>query len=149
MSGLDQIAEEKIRKAMEAGEFDRLAGKGKPLKLEDNPYEAEGLGSAFRLLKNNGFTLPWIEEGMEIERKRLLAHRLLRSARRANAVGELDSADELFASRIELLNCEILQYNLRVPAMVFQRGTLDLDKERAAALGENPDARAAESQLQD
>lgn len=149
VSGLDQIAEEKIRKAMDAGEFDQLPGKGKPLQLEENPFEPAGWGVAFHLLKKNGFTLPWIEEGMEIERKRLLARRDLCKACQAADEGEVSPAEELFASRIQALNREILQYNLRVPGMVFQRGPLDLEKERAAALGEVFSPRAAESQLQE
>lgn len=134
---------------MDAGEFDQLAGKGKPLKLTENPFEPEGWGPAFRMLKNNGYSLPWIEEGMEIERKRLLAHRLLRSACQGNLAEDCGSADALFAQRIELLNREILQYNLRVPGLVFQRGTLDLEKERAAALGGMPDPQSVNSQPQE
>lgn len=149
MSGLDQIAEAKIQKAMDAGEFDRLAGKGKPLHLEDNPFEAEGWGAAFRLIRQNGYSLPWIEAGMEIEHERLLAHRLLRTAYRGSNPEARLKADEQFAERIAALNQAILNYNLRVPALVFQRHTLDLDQERAAALSNSLDSAAAESQPQE
>ena len=134
MSGFDQIVEEKIREAMEAGKFEKLAGKGKPLNLEENPYEPDGWGMAFRLIRQNGFSLPWIEVGMEIENERLLAHRLLHSACRESGSEDCHNAHALFASRIETLNREIAQYNLRVPAEVFQRTLLDLENERAAAL---------------
>lgn len=135
MGEFDRISEEKIRRAMEAGEFDRLPGKGKPLKLDENPYEPEGMGAAFRMLKNNNFTLPWIEEGMEIERQRLLAHRALHDACALQASPEdTRQAHVQFAQRIESLNREIIHYNLRVPGPAFQRIMLNLEAERAAAL---------------
>lgn len=149
MSGLDQIAEEKIRKAMEAGQFDRLQGKGKPLNLSENPFEPEGWGMAFRLIRQNGFSLPWIEAGMEIERARLQAQHLLRCAWHEPEPEGRCQADELFARRIETLNREIIQYNLRVPAAVFQRHTLDLETERATALSDRLAPPAAESHPQD
>jgi len=39
--------------------------RGKPVYLEENPFE-RGLGMAHRLLKNSGHTLPWIETKNEI-----------------------------------------------------------------------------------
>lgn len=141
MGEFGRIAEEKIRRAIEAGEFDQLAGKGKPLNLEDNPFEPDGMGTVFRLLKNNDYTLPWIEEGMEIERKRLLAHRMLRYACQTGKSPEQHhQAQEVFAQQIESLNSEIIHYNLRVPGAVFQRNTLNIEAERAAALSKNPPA---------
>jgi DnaJ family protein C protein 28 len=149
VSGFDRIAEEKIRQAMAAGEFDQLSGKGKPLNLQENPYEPEGWGTAFRLIQQNGFSLPWIEAGLEIERERLQAHRLLRCACRESDPATSNQAHERFAHRIERLNQEIKQYNLHVPALVFQRHMLDLDTERAAALSDRLCPPGAESQVQD
>jgi len=146
VSGFDRIVEEKIHKAMQAGKFEGLAGKGKPLNLEENPYEPDGWGMAFRLIRQNGFSLPWIEVGMEIENERLLAHRLLRSACREPRSENCRIAHALFASRIDTLNREIAHYNLRVPAQAFQRSLLDLEKERAAALMDLSHPDAEESQ---
>ncbi|HWQ04336.1 MAG TPA: DnaJ family domain-containing protein [Longilinea sp.] len=145
MSSFDRIVEEKIQAALQAGKFDQLSGKGKPLNLEENPYEPDGWGMAFRLIRQNGFSLPWIEVGMTIENERLLAHQLLRSACRESGSEDCRIAHELFASRIESLNREIAQYNLRVPAAVFQRSRLDLETERAAALSEMSRPAADES----
>lgn len=43
--------------------------KGKPLRLEENPFD-RGFGMAHRMLKNSGHTLPWIEAKREIVKER-------------------------------------------------------------------------------
>ncbi len=50
------ISEERIRKAMENGEFDHLPGYGKPLKLDDLSAIPEELRMAFTVLKNAGYS---------------------------------------------------------------------------------------------
>lgn len=132
---LERIAEEKIKEAMEAGKFANLAGKGKPLKLEDNPFESEGSWACFRLLRSNGFTLPWIEYGQEIEAERLRLHHWLRQARH-DMPGEREwqALQHDFAGRLAALNRRILYYNLQVPAPVFQRAPLDPQAEIRQAL---------------
>jgi DnaJ family protein C protein 28 len=60
-------AEEQIRRAMEEGQFDNLPGKGKPLNLDENPYEDPEWRMAHHILHNSGFSLPWIETRREIE----------------------------------------------------------------------------------
>src|SRR3989304_9408856 len=59
--------EEHIRKAIEEGKFENLPGMGKPLQLDENPFEDPGWRLAHRVLKNAGFTLPWLETRREIE----------------------------------------------------------------------------------
>ena len=46
------IAEEKIKQAMNNGEFDHLPGKGKPLVIEDLSAIPQDLRMAYNLLKN-------------------------------------------------------------------------------------------------
>jgi hypothetical protein len=60
------IAEQKIRAAMERGEFDDLPGEGRPLDLSDDRLVPEGLRMAYRLLKNAGFIPPELEAQKEI-----------------------------------------------------------------------------------
>lgn len=48
----DKIAEQKIREAMENGEFDDLPGKGKPLALEDDRHLPQDIRLAHKILKN-------------------------------------------------------------------------------------------------
>jgi len=48
------IAEQRIREAMENGEFENLKGMGKPLDLGDESWIPEDLRMAYRVLKNAG-----------------------------------------------------------------------------------------------
>ncbi|TLS35756.1 DnaJ family domain-containing protein [Pseudalkalibacillus caeni] len=49
------VAENKIKEAMNDGEFDNLPGKGKPLQLDDLSSIPEELRMGYRLLKNAGY----------------------------------------------------------------------------------------------
>ncbi|WP_235680114.1 DnaJ family domain-containing protein [Paenibacillus albicereus] len=54
MDFLYRIAEEKIRDAMQRGEFEEVAGKGKPLEIDDLAHVPEELRAGYRMLKNAG-----------------------------------------------------------------------------------------------
>ena len=58
MGLLQQLAEARIREAIEAGELDNLAGRGRPLQLDDDRLVPEGLRAGYRLLKNAGYLPP-------------------------------------------------------------------------------------------
>ncbi len=62
----DKIAEERIREAIEHGEFDDLPGKGKPLKLEDDSHLPADLRLAYKILKNANCLPPELELRREI-----------------------------------------------------------------------------------
>jgi hypothetical protein len=47
-----KLAENRIREAMEAGEFDNLRGQGQPLNLEDDSHIPPELRMAYKILKN-------------------------------------------------------------------------------------------------
>ena len=49
-----KIAEQKIREAIENGEFDNLEGMGKPLDFSNESWIPEDLRMAYRVLKNAG-----------------------------------------------------------------------------------------------
>ncbi len=66
MDVFERIAEERIRSAMERGEFDDLPGRGKPLRLEDDRNVPEDLRMAFRVLRNAGCLPPEMELRKEI-----------------------------------------------------------------------------------
>jgi hypothetical protein len=50
------VSEDRIKKAYKDGEFENLAGFGKPLQLEDLSGIPEELRMAYKLLKNAGYT---------------------------------------------------------------------------------------------
>lgn len=95
---LERLAEEKIRQALERGEFDNLPGKGKPIPDEQGmALVPEEMRVAYRMMKNAGYVpeevrllreiddvsrlLQFIEEDDEHQREvetrlRVLVHRL-------------------------------------------------------------------------
>ena len=66
-----------ITEAMERGEFTNLPGKGKPLKLDTNPYLTPQARMVNRLLKENGFTPQWVELEKEIKEEKAQLERVL------------------------------------------------------------------------
>jgi len=136
--------EEHIRKAMREGKFDNLPGKGKPLRLSQNPHEDPEWRLAHHVLRENGFTLPWIERLREIETELEEARAtLLRTwgwRQAASTTQEHSSsyielewrqAETDFRQRVEALNKQIAAYNLEVPLDRFQKRRLSADLEIA------------------
>jgi DnaJ family protein C protein 28 len=141
MSNHNKLVEKKIQDAMKAGKFDNLAGKGEPIKLDENPFEDASMRAAFRLLKNNNFTLPWIEEQRAIEAtidglradlaRSWAVYHETRNSRRGSVHAEDDWQHALsgFRRRIAALNLRIAAYNLRTPSTTFHRLPLDAERE--------------------
>lgn len=63
---IESAIEQKIREAMERGEFDGLAGKGKPLDLDAYFNTPEDLRMAYSILKSNDFVPEEVEIFREI-----------------------------------------------------------------------------------
>ena len=104
---LGNIAERKIREAIERGEFANLPGAGKPLRLEDDSMIPEDLRVAYKILKNAGCIPP----ELELRREIITLRDLLRSIE--------DDDDK--RERIRELNSKLLKFNL------ITRRTVDLD----------------------
>lgn len=119
MDKWESIAERKIREAMAAGAFDNLTGEGRPLNLEENPYEDPSLRMAHRLLRNNGFAPPWVEEAKDLEREIDAAVRALA------ARGSI----EQFRAEIAGINRRILAHNLKTPSAGFHMRSVDAETE--------------------
>lgn len=132
-----------IDEAQQEGKFDNLPGRGKPLRLNKNPY-AEEQALAFELLQNNDYTLPWIARRNEILSKidafrAGLQQAWRRHQRRLSAAipeGERallhnEWADVVAeqAAAVEKLNKEIADLNLSVPAERLELLKLNLDRE--------------------
>lgn len=132
--------DEQIRKAIEEGQFNNLKGKGKPLNLDDNPYADPEWKLAHHVLKNGGFTLPWIETRQEIDNESSALQIALQRAWewREDAYqqklsldlveNEWQRARQVFMEKIEKLNKRIRSYNLEAPADQFQ--VMPLNAER-------------------
>lgn len=69
--------DEQIEAAMERGEFKDLPGKGRPIKLDTNPFLTPQVRMANRLLKENGFAPRWIELEKEIKKEKAQLKKLL------------------------------------------------------------------------
>jgi len=65
---ISKIAEEKIKEAIERGEFDNLPGQGRPLDFSDEFHGPEELRLAYKILKNAGCKPPELEIKEEIVR---------------------------------------------------------------------------------
>lgn len=63
---MDKIADERIREAIEQGEFDDLPGKGKPLALEDDSHIPADIRMSYKILKNADCLPPELELRKEI-----------------------------------------------------------------------------------
>ena len=139
--------EDQIRKAIEEGKFDDLPGKGKPLRLDENPLADPEWRLAQHLLKSSGYTLPWIEKRQEIQAElEAVRDKLMKNwQRRKDTLAAGHSAEEVeqewthareaFQRAINELNRKIRDYNLEAPAARFQIQPLNAEREIAAACG--------------
>ncbi len=66
LPGYEKIVEQRIKEAMEKGEFDNLPGKGRPIPLEDDSHVPEDLRLAYKVLKNADCLPPELLEKKEI-----------------------------------------------------------------------------------
>lgn len=134
--------EEILLKAMQEGKFDNLPGKGKPLHLDEtNPHADSDWELAYHIIKEAGYTLPWIETLHEIEKDIDAAcHELLRAWKwrviylSATVPDEKVSAEwgravQAFRDKLTVLNKRIRDYNLQVPNARFQRPALNYERE--------------------
>jgi hypothetical protein len=121
----ESIAERKIQEAMEAGVFDNLPDKGKPIPLDVNPFEDPSLWMGHHLLRVNGFAPAWIEEARDIDQSAARLRSMLMEAS-PRAMAE-------FRERGVELNRRILTYNLKCPSAQFHKRPIDLEAEIKAA----------------
>lgn len=141
MTRFERSLDEQIRKAIREGAFDNLPGKGKPLNLEDNPYEDPAWRTAFRMLRSGGHTLPWIEKRQTIEADLQAARDALERTwvwRHSTGIQgilaqvveeEWQRALARFREVVVEINERIFNYNLEVPADPFKRPLIQVDRE--------------------
>ena len=85
-----KIAEQRIREAIENGEFDNLEGMGKPLDLSDESWIPEDLRMAYRVLKNAGCLPAELELGKEVKNLRDLINTIDDNQERLKKIRELN-----------------------------------------------------------
>lgn len=140
MDAWESLIDKKIREAIEAGEFDNLAGTGEPIDLRENPYEDAAWRTAHRLLRNAGFAPSWIEERKDIDAELEVARIVLTrnwkiklnaraTPHEASAQRRWESALETFQQTIRELNRRIDAWNLKTPAVGFHRNRIDVAAE--------------------
>src|SRR3954470_10586545 len=135
MNRWESLIDQKIRQAIEQGEFDNLSGHGQPIDLSENPFEDPDWRTAHRLLRNAGFAPSWIEErkdiDAELEAARTVLARtssILRNARgtrhEQSASERCTKAEVRLRATIAELNRRIDAWNLKTPALAFQRNRI-------------------------
>lgn len=99
MSLLDELAEKHILAAERKGDFDNLAGSGRPLQLDDDSHVHPELRATYRILKNSGYLPP----ELEMRREAVQLDQLLQG---------IDSAHEDYqqqVKRLRLLEIKLVQ----------------------------------------
>lgn len=139
MDRWESLIDQKIREAMEQGEFNDLSGKGSPIDLAENPYEDPDWRTAHRLLRNAGFAPSWIEERKEIEAELETARTRLIRARElyhvaggessTSAVARWEKSLSTFREQLGELKMRITKWNAIVPAAGFQRRQINTEVE--------------------
>jgi len=141
---LDRAIERIIQNAMDRGAFDNLRGKGRPLNMRENPLVAKEWRMAYSMLEQEGFALPWMEDRKEIEMHLKEAIKVLkrtwdwRTAKLAQGdtsplvESEWRKAQARFSELVVELNKRIDAYNAQIPADVFYRPRILLERELAA-----------------
>ena len=141
MPNLDRTIEAIIKNAIDRGVIDNLRGKGKPLNLHENQMVAKEWRMAFSLLEQEGFALPWMEDRKEIESAFKRAQeglertwqwkqkQLAKGDTSPLVEGEWRQAVARFSETATALNKKIDGYNLSIPADVFYRPRINVNRE--------------------
>jgi len=90
MNVFSAIAEQRIREAIEKGEFENLEKSGRPLIFEDETWIPEDLRAAYRVLKNSGCIPPELEVRKEVLSLRELINTIDDDQERLRKIRELN-----------------------------------------------------------
>jgi hypothetical protein len=130
------IAERIVKKAIDEGKFDCLAGRGMPLQQIESPFEDPSWCLSFHILRNAGIRPCWLEIDLEIRQK---LQETLKDLTNTVSMYGADCAVwergvERFNERIEEINDLIQKLNLKVPHPRFQRTLVNPEKETRKVL---------------
>lgn len=123
-SGFEKIVEERIRQAVEKGDFDNLPGRGKPLRFEEMNIP-EDLRLAYKILKNADCLPPEIELRKEIRQTEDLMARAGDTAEKYRILKKLNVLImKLNSSRPGVVKFEIPQdYETRLVEAIEKPGS--------------------------
>lgn len=108
------IAEEKIKQAMKDGEFDRLPGMGKPLKLDDMSGVPENLRMAYRIMKNAGYT----EEETDLRKELMTIEDLIK---KCDNDSERQSLQKQLNEKLLRFNCLMSKRGVQTNSSMFKQ----------------------------
>ncbi len=112
-----RIVEEQIRDAQKKGEFDDLAGQGKPLDFNDDETAFEGdLKMAHHILKNADALPFWVELDKEIRARQEYCRDLLAQLGAAASPALRRKLIADYRSEAKSVNDHILHFNCICPA---------------------------------
>lgn len=144
MSSTRDLVENQIRKAQERGDFNNLKGSGKPISLDENPFEPPELRMTFKILKDNDFAPYWIELGKEIDAELDKFWRDVEYFKRYTAIfysqGHCSPAERRFEARkshfysesrfaLQRIDKKISNFNLHCPIFRMSRPNMKIDDE--------------------
>lgn len=133
-----------MTKAIERGEFDNLEGSGKPLHLDENPFEPNELHMVHKILKDNGYAPYWMELGKEIDvlKEKLnkevdifkkYTQMVFSERRSSGAIRHYEYKKNNFyiqsREHLKEISKKILDYNLNCPVSRLGRVNFDIDDE--------------------
>ncbi len=90
MEIFSKIAEQRIREAIENGEFADLRNAGRPIDFDDETWVPEDLRAAYRVLKNSGCIPPELELRKEVLNLRDLINTIDDDSERLKKIRELN-----------------------------------------------------------
>jgi hypothetical protein len=90
MEIFSKIAEQRIREAIENGDFEDLENAGRPIVFEDESWVPEDLRTAYRVLKNSGCIPPELQLRKEVISLRDLINAIDDDKERLRKIRELN-----------------------------------------------------------
>jgi DnaJ family protein C protein 28 len=127
----ETIVEQRIGAAQSEGAFEGLPGRGRPLRLEINPFLNKTMQLSFDMLQQAGFAPRWIELDREIRERLFQAKKILVAALGRDAAdnAQVKNALDRYRNSLSEVNTLIRALNLLVPCDRFSRSLIRADRE--------------------
>lgn len=130
MSIFSRVVEKILDQADRDGTFDHLSGEGKPISWQDEAHIPEDQRLAYRLLRENGCRLPWLDEADALESDLItMRQKYYQAWTTADTPERREALREAWRQAVAEYNRRIFEYNLHVPLPRFQRLQIDAELE--------------------